>query len=134
MDGGFDVTPVVAWFFATLVGTPAGLVLATLAALGVRDRRARTDPAALLLSSLALVINGTVCVVVGPGFWWFWPALVAAVGGLVAVHLCLQARFAGPSEPDRLATRLTVDRASAPRPRGPAGGRAFGTGGRQCLP
>jgi hypothetical protein len=89
MDGNF-ITPLM----VALYGTPIGAFLALVAVLGVRDRKARTDPLALLLSSLALLINAGICVAIGPGIWCFWVPLAAGAWSLLAVWLCLRARFA----------------------------------------
>jgi hypothetical protein len=69
-------------------------ILTIFCGLAVRDRRARTDAATLVLSSLTLLANLGICIVVGLRYWCFWPSAVALGVSALVVGLCLRARFA----------------------------------------
>jgi hypothetical protein len=80
-------------FIVAVFGLPFGAIVGTLAFLGTRDRRARTDPAGLVLALIALVVNLAICVYWGAREWFFWPSAVALAGSVVAAGRCLAARF-----------------------------------------
>jgi hypothetical protein len=89
MDGDFSLDPIL----SACLGVPLGILLASLAALGAWDRKARSDPWTLALSAVALLVNLGVCVLLGPGVWCFWAPVAAATACVVALVLSVAARY-----------------------------------------
>jgi hypothetical protein len=100
MDGIIELVAVMVLFIG-LFGMPTGALIAILALLGVRDRRARAGADAMFLAWLALVTNLAVCGVFyaeGSLFfseaWFYCLTLPALAASMASVWLCLKARFA----------------------------------------